>query len=82
MQIFEVDLSLDEIYKKMSGSIPDINFVPGETLIFLDEIHCCGNARTVVKFLAEDFGYDVVLSVKEISSYRPFHKCIKIHIQN
>ena len=62
MRIFEGDLSPDEIYKKMSGSIPDINFITGETLIFLDEIQCCGNARTAVKFLAEDFRYDVVLS--------------------
>ncbi|MDO4500513.1 MAG: DUF4143 domain-containing protein [Erysipelotrichaceae bacterium] len=60
--IFEGSLTPDEIYKKMSGLIPNINLIPGNTLIFLDEIQCCGNARTAVKFLAEDLRYDVVLS--------------------
>jgi len=42
----------------MSG----IKFVPRNTLIFLDEIQNCGNARTAIKFLAEDGKYDVIES--------------------
>ena len=37
--------------------------VPGETLIFLDEIQCCSNVVTMVKFLVQRYGqYDYVLS--------------------
>ena len=34
--IFAGDLSADSIYKRMSISIPNINLIPGKTLIFLD----------------------------------------------
>ncbi|SFO32802.1 hypothetical protein SAMN04487831_1201 [Pseudobutyrivibrio sp. UC1225] len=61
-QIFEGELSAAEIYKRMTANIPGIKFIPGNTLIFLDEIQCCGNARTALKFLAEDMRYDVVAS--------------------
>lgn len=60
--IFSDDLSADSIYKKMSASIPNIEFIPGRTLIFLDEIQNCGKARTAIKFLAEDGRYDVITS--------------------
>jgi len=46
----------------MSASIPNIEFIPGRTLIFLDEIQNCGKARTAIKFLAEDGRYDVITS--------------------
>ncbi len=36
--------------------------IPGETLIFLDEIQRCGNARTAIKFLAEDLRFDIISS--------------------
>ena len=60
--IFEGELSPDEIYKKMTANIPGIKLVPGKTLIFLDEIQCCGNARTALKFLSEDMRFDVIAS--------------------
>ena len=37
-QIFSGGLSGDEIYKKITASIPGIKMIPGKTLIFLDEI--------------------------------------------
>ncbi len=40
----------------------DFELIPGSTLIFLDEIQCCGNARTAVKYLAMDFRFDVISS--------------------
>ncbi len=60
--IFSGDLSAEEIYKRMSAQIQDIRLIPGKTLIFLDEIQNCGNARTAVKFLSEDGRFDVVSS--------------------
>ena len=42
--------------------MPQIEFIEGNTLIFLDEIQYCGNARTAIKFLVEDMRYDVVSS--------------------
>lgn len=60
--IFEGELTAEEVYKRISANIPDVRFVPGDTLIFLDEIQCCGGARTAIKFLAEDMRYDVIAS--------------------
>lgn len=60
--IFEGELTPEVIYKRMSANIPDIKLVPGNTLIFFDEIQRCGNARTAIKFLAEDFRFDVISS--------------------
>ena len=60
--IFAGDLNADSIYKRMTASIPGIRLIPGKTLIFLDEIQNCGNARTAVKFLTEDGKYDIITS--------------------
>ena len=60
--IFDGDLSAEIIYKKLTAQIQGIKLIPGETLIFLDEIQNCGNARTAIKFLAEDGRYDVITS--------------------
>ncbi len=60
--VFDGDLSADVIYKRLTAEIRDIKLIPGKTLIFLDEIQNCGNARTAVKFLAEDGKYDVITS--------------------
>ena len=73
--IFDESLEAGEIYKKISFNFLDLEFVPGDTLIFLDEIQECPNARTALKFLALDNKYDVIASgslpginYKEISS--------------
>lgn len=60
--IFEGELSAEAIYKRISANIPGIKLIPGKTLIFLDEIQRCGKARTAIKFLAEDFRFDVISS--------------------
>lgn len=60
--IFEGSLQADEIYKNMSIYISNLKLVPKDTLIFLDEIQECPNARTALKFLALDNRYDVVAS--------------------
>ena len=60
--IFNDSLDANEIYKKMTAYMPGIKLIPGDTLIFLDEIQKCASARTAVKFLAEDDRYDVIES--------------------
>lgn len=60
--IFEGDKSADEIYKRLTANIPGIKLIPGKTLIFLDEIQKCSDARTALKFLAEDGRYDIIAS--------------------
>ena len=60
--VFAGSLSSEDIYKRMSAFIPDIKLIEGETLIFLDEIQKCSNARTALKFLAEDRRFDVIAS--------------------
>lgn len=51
-------------------------FVQGETLIFLDEIQSCPDARTAIKFLVEDGKYDYIesgsllgINYRDVSSY-------------
>lgn len=60
--IFEGDKTAEEIYKKITLNIPGVNLIPRKTLIFLDEIQKCAEARTALKFLAEDGRYDVIAS--------------------
>ena len=60
--VFEGSLEVDDILAKMSLTIPDVRFVPGETLIFLDEVQSCPNARTALKFFTQDGRFDVVAS--------------------
>lgn len=60
--IFEGEITSEAIYKRISLNIPNTKLVPGKTLIFLDEIQRCGNARAAIKFLAEDFRFDVISS--------------------
>lgn len=73
--IFIGELSADEIYKRLTLVMPDVVYIQHDTLIFLDEIQECPNARTALKFLALDGRFDVVasgsllgISSKEVSS--------------
>ena len=63
------------IYKRLTLVMPDVVYIERNTLIFLDEIQECPNARTALKFLALDGRFDVVasgsllgISYKEVSS--------------
>lgn len=60
--IFDGTLSADEIFKRLTATFSDKTFVNGDTLIFLDEIQKCANARTAIKFMAEEFRFDVISS--------------------
>ena len=60
--IFNGELTAEEIYKRMTLIYPDIEFIENDTLLFLNEIQECPNARTALKFLALDNRYDVICS--------------------
>ena len=60
--VFDGNLDADTICSSISAIRPDVRFIPGRTLIFLDEIQECPNARTAFKFLAQDGRYDVIAS--------------------
>ncbi len=75
LDVFNGELSAEEIYKRLSLLLPESRFIERDTLIFLDEIQMCPNARTALKFLALDNRYDVIasgsllgISYKEVSS--------------
>ena len=60
--IFDGDLDPTTILKRITAHLPESRFADGKTLLFLDEIQKCANARTALKFLAEETGIDVIAS--------------------
>lgn len=60
--VFNGSLNMDSLIEKISLRNNKFRFVPGKTLIFLDEIQKCGNARTALKFIAEDNRFDCIAS--------------------
>ena len=74
--IFNGDLDVDNIIKQISLRVQNASIVPNKTIIFLDEIQNCPNARTALKFLSLDKRFDVIASgsllginYKEVSSF-------------
>ena len=74
--IFSGSLDADTLTMQISLRMRGAQLVPGKTLLFLDEIQMCPNARTALKFLAEDSRYDVIASgsmlgiqYKDVSSF-------------
>ena len=60
--IFDDGFDVDTILKNISFKNPNFNFVPGETLIFFDEIQACINCVTSLKAFNLDGRYDVICS--------------------
>jgi len=60
--VFEGDLEMNELIKRISAIDQYAVFIEGKTLLFLDEIQECGNARTALKFIAEDNRFDCIAS--------------------
>ena len=58
--VFEGSLAPEDIYSRITLMVPGARLVPGETLIFLDEIQECPEARSAFKYLAQDSRYDVI----------------------
>lgn len=60
--IFDDGFEVDTILKNISLRNPDLEFIPGETLIFFDELQDCINCATSLKAFREDGRYDVICS--------------------
>lgn len=60
--IFKGDLDVETIIKQITVNIPNVKLIPNQTIIFLDEIQDCPNARTALKFLSIDKRFDVIAS--------------------
>ena len=60
--IFEGDLSVDSMLTALSFRYPNMKFIPGQTLIFLDEIQECPEAITSLKFWTIDGRFDLIAS--------------------
>lgn len=74
-QIFDGKLDADTIIENLTAFKMQ-KLEPGKTLIFLDEIQECPNARCAIKFLVEDGRFDYIESgsllgvkYKEVPSY-------------
>jgi hypothetical protein len=74
--IFDADLDAETLIKQISIRVPGAHLVPGETVIFLDEIQDCPKARAALKFLTQDGRFDVIASgsmlginYKDVPSY-------------
>lgn len=74
--IFDGDLDVENLIKQISLRVPKASIIPHKTLLFLDEIQNCPNARTALKFLAIDKRFDVIASgsllginYKEVASF-------------
>ena len=61
-ELFEGSLKAGDLYRKISAYDATRRIVPGRTLIFLDEIQECPNARTALKSFALDGRCDVIAS--------------------
>ena len=79
--IFDDGYKVDKILESISFKDPSLEFIPGKTLIFFDEIQKCINAATSLKSFKLDGRFDVIcsgslmgLSYKEIESVSTGHK--------
>ena len=60
--IFDDGFEVDTILKNISLLNPELQFVPGETLFFFDELQACPNCATSLKFFKLDGRFDVICS--------------------
>lgn len=60
--IFDDGFEVDAILKNISLRNPDFQFIPGETLIFFDELQDCANCATSLKSFCIDGRFDVICS--------------------
>lgn len=60
--VFSGNLDVDNMVQQIKLSMPGCQFIPGETLLFLDEIQYVPNARTSLKFWTQDGRFDCIAS--------------------
>ena len=61
-RIFNDGYDVDSIVKNISFFNPSFKFVPGQTLIFFDEIQACPDCATSLKSFQTDGRFDVICS--------------------
>ena len=61
-KIFDDGFEVDTILKNISLLNPDFEFIPGQTLLFFDELQACPNCATSLKSFKLDGRYDVICS--------------------
>ncbi len=73
--VFDGDLIVNRMILDISASIPGIRFIPGKTIIVLDEVQECENARASVKAFMTDGRFDVICtgSLLGIKGYNKKH---------
>ncbi|MCQ2078894.1 MAG: AAA family ATPase, partial [archaeon] len=59
-QAFKGDFDVDRLTLDLSALSSEFRFVPHETVIILDEIQDCAEARASLKYIVEDGRYDVM----------------------
>ena len=76
VEIFQGDLTVEDMVTALRFRFPEKKIAPQKTLIFLDEIQECEEAITSLKFWATDDRYDVIgsgsllgIDYKRASSY-------------
>jgi predicted AAA+ superfamily ATPase len=74
-EIFQGNLSAETLIASLTG-YRRAPLPPGKTLVFIDEIQECPNARTAIKFLVDDGRFDYIesgsllgVNYKEVKSY-------------
>jgi predicted AAA+ superfamily ATPase len=67
---------MDTLVKQITLRVPKVEMIPGQSLIFLDEIQNCPRAQTALKFITQDGRFDCIaagarlgIKSKEIPSY-------------
>lgn len=75
-KIFDGNLDIKTLIMKLEVTFPKIKIIPNKTILFLDEIQSCPNARTALKTFALDGRIDVISSgsllglyYKDVKSY-------------
>ncbi|MDD7317829.1 MAG: ATP-binding protein [Prevotella sp.] len=60
--IFDDGFEVNTILKNISLLNPELQFLPGDTLFFFDELQACPNCATALKFFKLDGRFDVICS--------------------
>jgi hypothetical protein len=60
--IFDDGFEVDSILKSISMLNPEHQFIPGDTILFFDELQACPNCATSLKFFKLDGRFDVICS--------------------
>ena len=67
--IFDDGYDVDSILKNISLKNPSFEFIPGNTLIFFDELQACINCATALKSFNKDGRFDVICILWILKSF-------------